>query len=328
MSVDSKKSKEQAIFNLVYAGRPIESVIPSEEPDFRVKNADGEFGVEITEFYFTHSQARLRNIPSYGIEILDTKKYRHKDDIVPLEVKEFTIIPNDGSPSFTVEGLIQQVLPMPEYVAKISELIEDKNKLFSKYSAGLHHVNLIIRDYEHRLIGVPRDRFHYLLFQPALEKARKHADFREVYLVTELGEYASCKDVYIPLKMVFLVVEIFLLIDILVKEYPEKLVPPQLFAEYLIWWGVKNVSVKDDIDSFEIVYGNAGIVLAKGAGTKIKDYSDLAVPEDFTPVSASEVSSFFDSTFQSKFEKQKRESLFTSPLCFDVNGSTQADVNK
>lgn len=326
--MDMKKSKEQAIFNLVYAGRPIHSVTPSEEPDFRVTNADGEFGVEITEFYFTQSQARLRNIPSYGLEILDQKTYRHKDDIVPLEVKEFTVVPNDGRPSFTVEGLIQDIPSMQEYVVKISELIETKNKLFGKYSVGLSHVNLIIRDYEHRMIGVPRDAFHYLLFQPPLEQALLNAGFREIYLITELGEYKSFKLVYIPLKMVFLVAEIYLLIDILVKAYPEKLVPPQLFAEYLTWRGAKNVSVKDDTDSFEVVYGNAGIVLAKGDSTKIKDYSDLAVPGDFTPVSAAETSSFFDNRFLSIFEKQKRESMFTSSLCFDVSGNSYSGVLK
>lgn len=320
--MDIKKKKERKIFDCVYSDRPIDSVTPSEEPDFKVKNVYGEFGVEITEFYFTQSQARLTNIPSYGIEILDTKKYRHKDDIVPLEVKEMTIVPNDGRSSFKVEGLMQEVPPMQEYVTKISELIENKNKLFRNYIVGLSHVNLIVRDYEHRMIGVSRDKFHYLLFQPQLEKALMNADFREVYFVTELGEYSSSKMVYIPLKMVFLVAEIYLLNKILVQEYPGNMMTAQIFAEYLTWRGAKNVSFMDDAESFEVAYGNAGIVLAKGNDTKIKDYSDFAMPVDFIPVSASDVSSFFDSTFLSVFEKHKRESIFTSPLCFDVSGNS------
>src|SRR6266516_3436436 len=115
--MDMKKNKERTIFDFVYTGRLIDSVTPTEEPDFKVKKADGEFGVEITEFYFSHSQARLKNIPAYFNEILDKKKYRHKDDVVPLEVKEFTVMPGDNrGPSFKVEGIIQERPKIDEYV--------------------------------------------------------------------------------------------------------------------------------------------------------------------------------------------------------------------
>src|SRR5713101_2273510 len=104
--MDMKKNKERTIFDLVYAGRAFDSVTPTEEPDFRVKNADGEFGVEITEFYFSQSEARIKNIPGYFQEILERKNYKHKDDVVPLEVKEITVLPHDNrKPSFKVEGL-------------------------------------------------------------------------------------------------------------------------------------------------------------------------------------------------------------------------------
>jgi hypothetical protein len=219
--MDTKKNKERTIFDFVYADRDsfIDSVTPTEEPDFTVKNADGKFGVEITEFYFTPSQARLINIPEYGREILEKRKYRHKDDVIPLEVKEFTVLPHDNRrPSFNVEGLLQKVPNMHEYVTKISELIEHKNKLFRNYILGLTHINLIIRDYEHRLVDVPKDKFHPVFFQAQLEKVLMNADFREIYLVTQLGESASSKKVYISLKMLFLVAEIFLFKEILDKS--------------------------------------------------------------------------------------------------------------
>ena len=51
---------------------------------------------------------------------------------------------------------------------------------------GLNHVNLIIFDYEHMLLGAPKDKFHHLFFQPQLEKVLMNADFREVFFVTNL----------------------------------------------------------------------------------------------------------------------------------------------
>jgi len=320
--MDAKKNKERTIFDFVYAGRLVDSVTPTEEPDFKVKNADGEFGVEITEFYFTQSQARLINIPSYGTEILDKKKYRHKDDITPLEVKEFTVVPHDNRrPSFKVEGLMQEMPDMNEYAIRISELIERKNKLFRNYIAGLTHVNLIIRDYEHRLVGVPKDKFHHVFFQPQLEKVLMNADFREIFLVTQLGEFGSSKEVYIPLKMLFLVAEVFLFNDILDKEYPDIQMTSLLCAEYLTWRGAKNVYFKDGSDGIEVSYGNSGILISKDNGVSIRDYSDFALPVDCSSITASGISNFFDDVFSSLFEIHKRGSIFTMELCFDVRTS-------
>ncbi len=164
--MDMKKNKERTIFDLVYSGRPFDSVTPTEEPDFKVKNAYGEFGVEITEFYFSQSEARMKNIPGYFTEILEGKKYRHKDDIVPLDVAEITVQPGDNRrPGFNVKGIVRQLPRIDEYVKKISELIEHKNKRFKNYITGLNHVNLIIFDTGHRLLGTPKDTFHYLFFQ-------------------------------------------------------------------------------------------------------------------------------------------------------------------
>ena len=320
--MDMKKNKERTIFDLVYAGRVIDSVTPAEEPDFKVKNADGEFGVEITEFYFSQSEARMKNIPGYFTEILAEKKYRHKDDIVPLEVKEFTVLPSDNrSPSFKVEGFMRQVPRIDEVVKKISELIEHKNKRFKNYITGLHHVNLIIFDHEHRFLGTLKDKFHPLFFQSELEQALMNADFREVFFITELGEFDAPKNVYIPLKMLFLVAEIFLLNFILDKEYPDTPMTPLLCAEYLVWRGAKDIYVKDAADGSEVVYGNSGILISNDESVKIKDYTDFALPEDFTPMTTSRGSSFFDGTFLSSFEKYKRECVFSMELCFDVSGS-------
>jgi hypothetical protein len=319
-----KKDKERTIFDLVYSARAFDSVTPTEEPDFTVKNADGEFGVEITEFYFSHSEARIKNIPGYAQEILEGKKYRHKDDVVPLEVKEFTVLPGDNRrPSFKVEGLLRQLPSIDEYVKKIAELIARKNRRFKHYITRLNHVNLIILDEERRLVGVPKDGFHRLFFQPELEKALMNADFREVFFVTELGEHNASQTVYIPLKMLFLVAEIYFLNYMLVKEYPDTPATPLLYAEYLLWRGAKNIYFKYASDGFEVVYGNSGIFIANDGRVNIRDHNDFALSGDFTLMTPSREAHFFDDTFVSSFEKYKRECVFSTQLCFDVVGSTR-----
>jgi hypothetical protein len=332
--MDTKKKKERNIFDFVYADRVLTSVAPSEEPDFKVKNADCEFGVEITEFYFSHSLARIRNIPGYAMEILEEGKYRHKDDFTPLAVKEFTVEPGDNRrPSFKVQGFMQERPKINDYVNKVSAVIEHKNTRFAIYVTGLNHVNLIIFDCEHCLLGTPKNKFHPLFFQPQLETALIHTSFREVYFVTQLGEFDSPKKVYIPLKMVFLVAEMFLFNHIMTEEYTDALLTYAeklglLCAEYLLWRGAKDISFKDGSDGYEVVYGNAGIFIAKDNSVTIRDYSDLALPVDFTLVSTQGVSSFFNDAFLKTFETYKHGTVFSSELCFDVGGDNQPTLQK
>lgn len=325
--MSTKKDKERKVFDFVYADRVLESITPSEEPDFRVKNTDGEFGVEITEFYSSHSNARLNNIPGYFMEIIEDKKYRHKDDIVPLEVKEFTVEPGDNRrPNFKVEGLIQKRPTISEHVSKISELIEKKNMLFNRYIAGLNHVNLIVCDYESILLGVPKDTFHDLFFQPCLEKVLMDADFREIFFVTQLGEFETSKKMYIPLKMLFLIAEIYLFNYIMIEKYSDMLLTMDLknknilMVEYLVWRGAKNVYFRDSMDGFEIFYGNTGL-LPNGEQILVRDYTDFALSGDFNLFKKEDVSQVFDGTFLSIFEKYKRESTFRMSLGFDIGGS-------
>ena len=93
----------------------------------------------------------------------------------------------------------------------------------------------------------------------------------------------------------------------------------QLCAEFLAWRGAKSVYFKDDAEGIEVAYGNSGIVITKDIDISVKDYTDFAIPEDFTLVVLSKVSNFFDNAFLSVFENHKRDSMFTSPLCFDVS---------
>ena len=328
--VDMDKNKERMIFDCVYSDRVLASVIPAEEPDFIAENVDGKFGVEVTEFYFSQSKARLRNIPGYTAEILDNNKYRHKHDIKLLKPKEVMITPGDNrGPSYKTNAIIEERPSIYEYVNKILDLIENKNKRFESYKVGLKHVNLIIFDCEDGLLGIPGNAFHHFLFQPQLEKILMNTDFREIFLITRLGEFSSSKRVCIPLKMLFLVAEVFLCNYIMAEESPNELITKKRSsscAEYLKWRGMKNIYFKDIPDGYEIAYENSGIVISEDNHVTIHDYDDKYLLSDFILPTSEEVSNLFDSTFLKLFEKYKSSCIFRSELYFHVNESNQLET--
>ena len=62
-----KKDREKSILKMVYNNDRIDEIIDCENPDFKVRNNHQQafFGVEVTELYYSESNARLRNIPNY-----------------------------------------------------------------------------------------------------------------------------------------------------------------------------------------------------------------------------------------------------------------------
>jgi hypothetical protein len=55
------------------------------------------FGVEVTEFYLTDSDARIRNIPGYMSSLFAGGQARHRDDVDALKVQNSALTRADGS---------------------------------------------------------------------------------------------------------------------------------------------------------------------------------------------------------------------------------------
>lgn len=164
--------------------------------------------------------------------------------------------------------------------------------------------------------------FHHLFFLPEVEKVLMKTEFKEIYFITQLGKPGADKKVYVPLKLLFLLAELYMFNNILVKAYPGTEMTGLLSAEYLSWRGAKSVSFQDASDSFEVAFGNSGVCISNSGTVAIRDYSDFALPGDFSSFSAADVSNLFDNKFLSVFEEHKRENVFASPLCFDVSGNS------
>lgn len=329
-TVKERKREERAILSLIYSDEKYALITPTEEPDFKIKHHSNgiEFGVEVTEFYYSQSRARINNIPGYVGKIISERKYKHKDDITTLAIKELALIPGDNRRTQRkISGIFQEQPNIDKFVNKVSELIEDKNRRFSKYIDGLDHVNLIVYDRECRLVGAPTDKFHYHFFKPKLEKALLDSKFREIFFITKLGTYQSPKHVYIPLKMLFLVAELYRFNFIIVSEYPKESLKyaneePALLAEFLKWRGAKNMYFRNSSDGYEIVYGSSGVFITKANKVSIRGYNDYGLPAGFQSASDNKPTHFFDEKFKKIFDEYKSTHIFSMELHFNIKNNS------
>lgn len=325
LSPKDKKGMEKDILNLVYSDDSFDSINPAEEPDFRLrrKSEKAPFGVEITEFYFSESRARVKNIPGYVSSILNKEEYRHKDDRAILQVKDLKLIPADDTrEEQQIKGIIQEQPKVEQYVSDVARRISSKNKKFKQYRSGLDHVNLVLFDCEERLMGVPLDRFYFFFFKPDLEKTVTNSEFREIFFITRIGPFGATKHVYIPLKMLFLVAEVYRFNFIVVNNYSRetknysKKDEARLLAEYLLWRGAKSVSYKILEEGYEVAYGNSSIAITDKK-VEIFDHNDFEFSKGFQVVTEIK-NSFFDVNFKRIFNKTLKSHIFTAAIGFDV----------
>lgn len=285
------KNKEREILEMVYSIGDLEDVIETERPDFKLRKIGQEtyFGVEITTFYTSASDARLHNIPTYVKEIFENSKYRHKDDIARLELKDI-VLKTNRKPDETIKGFMQEVPPLSYCTESVAQIISEKSDKVSAYTEGITHVNLVIFDNVYELYGFPIETFYHALFTTEITNALFASNFREIYFVTK-AEHK--KPVYFPLKMLLLVSEAYLF-----DRYYQELVGHQLptnekmllFAKYLSTKTKESVGIVSNENGVEVVFGNAGIYVTTENEVMIRDNADyithhniISTSDDYTP---------------------------------------------
>ncbi|MEG6585324.1 hypothetical protein [Dendrosporobacter sp. 1207_IL3150] len=263
-----KKLKEISIVNLIYSDVEYQ-ITPSEEPDFIIinKKAKYSFGVEVTEYYHNESNARIRNIPNYGSK----------------NAKDVTI---QSPPDVDV------------YVRGITERIMAKNEKLNHYD--LLPINLIIMDTENFFSNtIYRDEVYNNLFNDDLKRQIIRSGFREIYLITEVD---WGKQVYIPLKLIYFVAELNLLMQFIDERHPElhKISEKEFLAigaQYFILQGVQELQYAEIDDKFQIAYSNYAVSLLPDKIFQIKDYYEAHLPEEFVPVDFVSDVSMIDDNF-------------------------------
>jgi hypothetical protein len=196
----TKKHHERNALGILYKPGAYH-VEEAEAPDFVLRSRlEGiSFGVEVTDLYESEVEARLDRIPSYGLDLIQGKPFRHKVDEAELLVDDVVFTSPDGSS--TVSGRAvgrRSPLPFSEYLERLARLIADKNAKARTYRADLRHVNLIIVDQSSRLMSAKPEGLHRLLFTDEVREAVLQTPFREISLITSIENERRMR---VPLRM-------------------------------------------------------------------------------------------------------------------------------
>jgi hypothetical protein len=278
----TKKQRERDILDEVYAHRNLFEVQPHESPDFLLRthpNAN-RFGVEITEFYLTQSEARLERIEGYFQDLLDGGDVRHKDDHANFKVTKVSITSKEGDVRATdVPVILHEGYRLGDFVAGVAETIGKKDRVIDDAPEGLTHINLIVRDRHQMLRSRSYRDFHFLCCTPELQQAVFTSRFREVFLITSFEE----GEAFIPLKTVMTMAKIYMAVGFLeasdhkdcIKTFNDFM---RWFARYLSTIAAGEVRLREEGKDIEVLYGNSGFIITKSR-TTIHDHADFALPD-------------------------------------------------
>lgn len=270
----SNKTKiERKILDLVYKSQETFTIFHQDKPDFLITNNVGDtFGVEITQLFTNESDARLKNIPNYTEELLDKKKYRHKNDIEVLKVENILIEKQDGR-KIETQAIIQKSPQPKDYLQKLISIIESKNKLKEEYSKDISHTNLIIHDNSDIFSLRNPDDVYNDLYTEEVAKAIVQNDFHEIFLITR---FKSKIEIF-RLKLIYLSSRIYFFHEILkankIINITDELYYNSL-AEYLSFEGFRNIRMKMFNGETEIIYGNIGFTVKDYSNLVFRDYGD------------------------------------------------------
>lgn len=330
INVNTKKQEERRVFDLVYAGRSFDEVRENENPDFLVRLFPGTpyFGVEVTEYYLTETNARIDNISGYTNQLLNGEDLKHKDDRKILTVSEIDIITNnDTVHAKDVPAIIQEMPPPSKCAYDVAQRISAKATRLKDSTAECSHTNLIINDKTGLLRTMNKENFYGIYFIPELIEAITTSPFREIFLVTFLQD----EHIYAPLKMLHLLAELYFFNGVIVNGGYEKKIPPEiddieLFAAYFNSTVSCSVLIHHDTTGMEVIFGDFGILIGNDNSVIVRMHSDYPIHSSAKPPSL-EWQAILGDNFINSMKDYRKSNIFSTGAVFPVkNGcATQQD---
>lgn len=322
MSSD-KKLKEKRIVNLIYHDNEY-LITDSEEPDFILVHLRGtySFGVEVTEYYLNQSNARIRNISNAVAEKIKLGDCKHNSNKTELRVENIKIASAAKRGKKGIQEVLTIQLPpdVEKYVEGLIGRIIDKNEKLKHYN--LSPINLILLDTENFFSHtISRDEVYTQLFNAELKRQIINSGFREIYLITEVDKG---KQIYIPLKMIYFLTELNLLIHFIDQNYPElsKLNDKEflmLGLQYFISQGIEGLQYAETDGNFQIAYSHYSVSLSPDKGFYLKDYFERDLPQEYELVQATSYESLIDEDFSSAFETYTKANTLYFKIGYAVN---------
>jgi hypothetical protein len=325
-ALEDKKKRERDIVRFVYGSRAFFSVDQNERPDFLIRASAGEraFGVEVTEFFQSESQARLDRIPGYATDLLAGDGVRHKTDRQHLIVDKIDIKTETGELRHAgVPAIIQTVPSLNARAHLVAEIIRSKSQKLEDARGKLQHVNLIISDRTNLAGLIEPSSFYQYYCTEELVQALFASCFREVYYVTKF----SSRQAFFPLKMVTTVAQLFFF-DALVRESTptEKAGSSELFmrffASYMATITADEVRIRGEGLQTEVLYGDTGFLVDHEFKLQLRSYSDAPFGESnlVNPGLPPELGS---AEFMDRMRKFQKEHIFETGIVFEAGSGAQ-----
>jgi hypothetical protein len=185
------KCEERKVIEMVFGGHPELNIVESERPDFICEIPEKiRFGVEVTDFFLSESEARLCRIPNYAIDLLTTKKYKHKDDKHRIRVDKVIYHSAKTGERREIEAIIGEEHTIDVVVSRIKTAIENKTAKSAKYSTEI--VDLIVRDLDSRSRFDEIEMLIRAIHRTDAIQPILNTRFREIYLVTTNNDESVC----------------------------------------------------------------------------------------------------------------------------------------
>ena len=193
------KTRENIIFESVYGNVGSWTTYSHEAPDFVCKVGDKTIlGVEITEYFNSETDARLKAIPGYGLELLQARAYRHKVDRLRLRLEKVTYLPGgDEAKGVKVDAIIQECPTVNDRLERLSHMLFRKTAKSTAYLRNAPIVDLIISDSVHAFAFETFTDFYSSYSNSQVHDQVIKSPFREIFLITNGPD---SKRVCVPLK--------------------------------------------------------------------------------------------------------------------------------
>jgi hypothetical protein len=281
--VQTKKARERDVFDSVYAIRAPALVVPSERPDFIVRQTQqsSEFGVEVAEFFDSEVEARLRRLPGYVSHLLDGGVFKHKKDRHELTVDKVSLTDADGNVTHAdIPAIIRRVPPLASCSEMVAEIVRLKSAKLNPGSGAINHMNLIIADRTHLLGSLDAASFYRVYCGSALRQAVLGTNFREVYFITSF----KSGPVFIPLKLLIVLAGLYVFQSVVAQRHDHEIDTAadlmRLFARYLHAVAIGAVGVRPEGHLVEVLYGDSGFIVDEDLAVTIRMYNDRPWPAD------------------------------------------------
>jgi len=187
------KDAERRLIEEVYPAMSDWAINPSESPDFLCGREDQILlGIEVTDYYYSERDARLRMIPHYAKDLISEGKYRHKDDKNDLKVECIKYLKGGEEPGIEIDAIVRRPPPLNDLVAQLATKIHAKNEKCDTYLCNAPLCDLIINDVTNVFHFDQFCDIYKSIARSSFRRAIIPSKFREIFLVTKNGGGRVC----------------------------------------------------------------------------------------------------------------------------------------